>query len=87
MKNAQIGKHLAWEFPKGLFVVLFFLVYVNDLLGNVICDINLFADDTSLFSVVTDEARTALEFNHKFERVSLWAWQWKMQFNAERQKK
>ena len=31
---------------------LFFLVYINDLPENVSCSVKLFADDTSLFSVV-----------------------------------
>ena len=34
--------------------------------------------------MVTGEARTALELNHDLERVGLWAWQWKIQFNAEK---
>ena len=37
-----------------------------------------------MFQVVRDEARTALELNRDLERVSLWAWQWKMQSNAEK---
>ena len=51
---------------------------------NVNCDIKLFADDTSLFQVVRGEARTALELNRDLERIRLWAWQWKMQFNAQK---
>ena len=38
---------------------LLFLVYTNDLVDSVNCGIKLFADDSSLFSVVRDEARTA----------------------------
>ena len=37
---------------------LFFLVYINDLVENVDSDVKMFADDTSLFSVVYDEATT-----------------------------
>ena len=40
---------------------LFFLIYINDLVENVSCDIRLFAADTSLFSVVYDVANTALK--------------------------
>ena len=36
----------------------------------------------SLFSVVYDEATTAQQLNRDLERVRLWAWQWKMEFNA-----
>ena len=38
---------------------LFFLVYINDLFDKVDSDVKMFADDTSLFSVVRDEATTA----------------------------
>ena len=37
--------------------------------------------------MVADEARIALELNHDLERISLWAWQWYMQFNAEETEK
>ena len=63
---------------------LLFLVYINDLVGNVRCDIKLFADDTSLFSVVYDKSKTAAELDRDLERVRLWAWQWKMKFNTEK---
>ena len=39
---------------------LFFLVYINDLTENVACGAKLFADDTSLLSVVRNENETAL---------------------------
>ena len=44
----------------------------------------MFADDTSLFSRVDDPVRSALELNEDLETVKLWAWQWKMHFNAEK---
>ena len=59
-----------------------FLVYINDLVENVNCDVKMFVDDTSLFLVVEDERRSADELNADLDRVRLWAWQWKMQFNA-----
>ena len=63
---------------------LFFLVYINDLVDNVHCDVRMFADDTSLFSVVNEVNRTAEDLNRDLETVRLWAWQWKMQFNADK---
>ena len=86
------GKSSNWEFissgvPQGSILgPLFFLVYINDLADNVNCCIKLFADDTSLFSVVHDEAKTALELTQDLESISLWAWQWKMLFNVEKTK-
>ena len=54
---------------------LFFLVYINDIVENLNCDVKIFADDTSLFSVVKDEWKTADEMNSDLQRVRLWAWQ------------
>ena len=63
---------------------LFFLIYINDLVENVSCDVRLFADDMSLFSVVNYVATTAFEMNCDLEKIKLWAWQWKMQFNTDK---
>ena len=45
------------------------LVYINDLAANMKCDVKIFADDTSLFSVVADERRSADELNADLDRV------------------
>ena len=63
---------------------LFFLIYINDLTKNAACGVKLFADDTSLFSVVRNENETALALNSDFEKLRIWAWQWKMKFNADK---
>lgn len=63
---------------------LFFLVYINDIVEGLENDIKLFADDTSIFSVVKDKDEAAASLNQDLERVSLWAWQWKMQFNCDK---
>ena len=84
------GKNSEWKdisagVPQGSVLgPLLFLVYINDLVENVRCDIKLFADDTSLFSAVHDESKTAEELDRDLERVRLWAWQWKMKFNTEK---
>ena len=63
--------------------LLFFLVYINDLCDNLSCDVKLFADDTSLFSVVENKDVSARKLNRDLERIRLWAWQWKKGFNVE----
>ena len=70
--------------PRISFGTSSFPVYINDLVGNVRCDIKLFADETSLFSAVHDESKTAEEQDADLERVRLWAWQWKMRLNTEK---
>ena len=54
---------------------LFFLVYKNDLVENFNSDVKMFADDTSLFSTVTNETVTAEVLNRDLEKARLWAWQ------------
>ena len=44
---------------RSIFGPLFFLVYINDLLVNIKSTVKLFADDTSLFSVVHDNNPSA----------------------------
>ena len=86
------GKCSHWQLinsgvPQGSILgPLFFLVYINDPAHNVNCCMKLFADDTSLFSVVRDVANTSLELNKDLESVSLLVWQWKMLLNVEKTK-
>ena len=65
---------------------LFFLVYINDLAANVKCNVKLFADDTSLFTVVEDPNTAASDMNHDLELIKQWAHDWKMSFNPDPQK-
>ena len=44
----------------------------------------MFADDTSLYSSVTDENKTAEDLNRDLESVRLWAWQWKMHCSSDK---
>ena len=62
---------------------LFFLIYVNDLSDNFSSNPKLFADDTSLFSVVHDKNISANELNNDLRKSSNWAYQWKMSFNPD----
>ena len=63
---------------------LLFHVYINDLIVNLKCDVKMFVDDTSLFKVVDDVGRSADRSNADLDKVQLWAWQRKMQFNANK---
>ena len=60
------------------------LSVIYDLPINITSDVKLFADDTSLLSVVYTVNRTAAELNSGVETIRLWGWQWKMHFNAEK---
>ena len=63
---------------------LLFLIHINHLTNNLQCDVKLFADDTSLFTVAENETVSAQNMNRDLEKISLWAWQWKMHFNADK---
>ena len=43
----------------------------------------MFADDTSLFSTVTDSNATANHINNDLRSVNIWAHQLKMNFNSD----
>ena len=62
---------------------LFFLIYINDLADGLSSNTKLFADDTSLFSVIHDSVITTLELNSDLSRIKQWAFQWKMSFNPD----
>ena len=65
---------------------LFFLIYINDLVDNINSEAKLFADNTSLFTVVYDVDIAANKLNRDLEIISSWACQWKMQFNPDKNK-
>ena len=72
------------EVPQGpVLGPLLFLIYINDLSDgiNSLCKIS--ADNTSLFSKVYDIHNPASKLNGNLEKISYWAYQWKMQFNPD----
>ena len=62
---------------------LLFLVYINDLTDNILCDMRLFADDSSLFTCVKGVDATHEKLVNDLETVTSWAYQWKMVFNPD----
>ena len=62
---------------------LLFLIYINDFLYNLTSNAKIFADDTSLFSVVHDVNTSAKELNDELKKVNDWVFQWKMSFNPD----
>ena len=62
---------------------LFFLIYFNDLADDLSTNVKIFADDTSLFSIVENRANSAINLNEDLNKISNWAYQWKMSFNPD----
>ena len=81
------GKTCDWEcmwagVPQGSVLgPLFFLIYINDLATDLKSNVKLFANDTSLFSIVSDLLETANILNEDLDKIRQWAEQWKMAFN------
>ena len=55
----------------------------NDLTDGLSSNTKLFADDTSLFSVIHDSIITTLELNIHLSRIKQWAFLWKMSVNPD----
>ena len=62
---------------------LLFLIYINDLSDDLKSECKPFADGTYLFSVVHDINTSASALNEALEKISNWAFQWKMNFNLD----
>ena len=62
---------------------LLFLIYINDLADGLSSNAKLFADDTSLFSVVHNANTTEKELNNDLVKINRWAYQWKMSFTPD----
>ena len=86
------GQYLSWDnvnagVPQGsILVLLLFLIYINDLSNNLSSNCKLFADDTSLFSVVNNIHTSATTLSHYLKAITSWAFQWKMILNPDLRK-
>ena len=58
-------------------------MYTNDLAVGLKCNIKLFPDDTSLFTVLEDSNAAANDMNHDLDLISQWAYAWRMSFNPD----
>ena len=66
----------------------FFLLYINDLPDNVICDITLYADDTALYSKcdqasdLWQQLELAFELESNLQETVDWGKMWVVVFNV-----
>ena len=84
--NGQISKwaYIQAGVPQGSVLgPLLFLIYINDLPDGLKSIAKLFADDTSLFSVVKDVTKSCFDLNCDLSKINDWAYQWKMCFNPD----
>ena len=75
------GQYSSWssvkaEVPQGSILgPLFFVIFINDLPDNLISNPKLFADNTSLFSVVQDITWSANNLNDDLMKINQWTFQ------------
>ena len=62
---------------------LLFLIYINNLPNELKSNAKLFADDTSLFTIVKDKTESANILTNDLSEISKWAYDWKMLFNPD----
>ena len=65
---------------------LFFLIYINNLSVDITSSVKLFADNTSIFSNVHNLNTSANALNKDLQKISEWAYQWKMSFKPDQNK-
>ena len=86
IKSNQISRSLE-DLSKQASILgpILFLIYINDLTDGLRCNVKLFADDTSIFTVVHDPPTAAIDMNHDLNLIKLWAHNWRMSFNPNKQ--
>ena len=83
------GKTFEWKdvsagVPQGsVLAPLLFLIYINDLPNGLISNAKLFAEDTSIFSVINDTTVPCHNLNSDLLKINNWAYQWKICFNPD----
>ena len=60
---------------------LVFLIYIDDIIDKILCDIRLFADDTCLLEIVHNAIESARRLNSDLKTLHMWSIQWLMLFN------
>ena len=63
---------------------LLFLIYINDITKNLQSNCFLFADDSSLFQIVSDPHSTSISLNRDLEEIESWSRDWLVTINAEK---
>ena len=88
MRNVHKNIQLLLEFLKAPFLALYFLLYINDLPDDVICNIAIYVDDTTLYfkcdqsSNLWQQLELASELESDLQDTVEWSRKWLVDFNA-----
>ena len=86
-QNGRILKASSAGVPQGFILgLLLFFVYINDQTIGLKCNLGLFADDTSLFTVAEDPRTVANDINHDLALIGKLAETKRMSLNPDPQK-
>ena len=87
-QDIQKNIQLMLEFLKAPFLVLHFLLYINDLPDDVICDVAIYADDTTFYSKcdqssdLWQQLELASELESDLQDTVDWNKKWLVDLNA-----
>ena len=65
---------------------LLFIIYINDIVEGLECEILIFADDCSLLANGRDPTETVEQLNRDLAKIFSWSSTWKITFNAGKSK-
>ena len=65
---------------------LLFLIYIDDIINEIECDMYLYADDTTLLEVITDPVLSFEKINGDLTKLHTWSKQWLVNFNSSKTK-
>ena len=65
---------------------MLFILYINDIITDIVCHIRLFADDTTLYLIVENPEESARIINSDLEKISTWAKNWLVKFSPPKTK-
>lgn len=82
--QSYTGVDFKADVPQGsILESLLFLIYINDLPDNLLSNRKLFADVTSLFSIVHDINCSINDLNDDLFKIRDWAFRWNMSFKPD----
>ena len=82
-RNSSWKPVLAGVLQGSILVPLLFLVYINDLPNELKSNVKLYADDTSVFTIVREKNESANILSNDLLAIFKWVYIWKMLFNSD----